>query len=291
MRPIYIIVYIYNIMNKISFYFKENIDYFKKSSLIDKILMIIGILFFIFIIITFIGGLYMWGFLLWGFSLQFFYEILTPLGFNFATPLRFFIFFTIVMSGLLYFFWLIKLRYKIEIIFLNSYFILSIFIIGFLIIFGFCFVNEIYKPELPMNITWSILEIKDQNLFSSDKNCSISYLSCQSSQRKKNFVIDDEIYCIFNTNENCSYQLKSLSIVKFYLNNNSQINENISVVSNQGYYNFRVEDNLKSLFIYPEFYNKSGKKLYSIYGFIPLYNKYTIQDYNQKQDKDDMRIL
>ncbi len=211
---------------------------------------------------------------------QFYKGYVESLGFNFRTPFGFFLLFFLLFIVLpSYLWWLYRRR-------INLYFVVALSIILFIIIFGICFVNESYISELPQDLQWQISEVEEHNKFQESQNCSITKLRCESSQGKKNFVIDDEIYCTFTTNENCSYKLGNISLVRFYLNNESQIREEIHTAPSQGYLNFRIEETLHQIVVYPNFYNSSGDKLSAYYLFISPYNKYSLGDYNQKESKE-----
>ncbi|MGV8152612.1 MAG: hypothetical protein ACP5OG_06015 [Candidatus Nanoarchaeia archaeon] len=263
------------LINKLKKLFDPLIAKYSKLKIVQKIY------FFIFLgVITIYSVLVILGW--FGLNLElislFYKSFIKPLGFNLKTPSMFFVMFG--LGFVLPLFMLIpKLRKT------NKYFKLATYLILFLLIFGICFINESYKPELPQSLIWTISYKGDHPRFSNSPNCSISKLECKSVQDKKNFVIDDEIVCTFRVNENCTFELKNTEITKFLLNNESQLTTNYPSQPSMGYFKFKVEENLHQIVVYPNFYNES-EKLYTYFIFISLYNKYSLQDYNEKLTKE-----
>ena len=193
-------------MNKLIKFIRKFKKDFKEASFKDRVLTIIGVIMFILFIVIIPFTIFIWGFLINSVISKFFDEIVIPLGFNFKKPIiyyGFFILFTVLIYSI---YWLIQSRggnIKIKI---NSYLIASIFIIGFLIIFGLCFINQNYKTDIPLNISWQVSNITEWSNFQKNSNCTISFLECKSSQNKDSFVIGDRIYCVYTVNENCTYK-------------------------------------------------------------------------------------
>ena len=141
----------------------------------------------------------MWGTLIKIFSLSFFYDIINPLAFDFQTPWKYFLFFSLIITFIFlggYFVKKFILKKKTKEI--NFYFVFGIYIFLFLSIFGFSFITQNYGSEFTQDIIWQVYQKGELLAFEQDISCSVSRLDCNSIGHYNKFVIGDEIYYQFS---------------------------------------------------------------------------------------------
>jgi len=242
----------------------EFIDEFKKLNLFLKIVAITILFSYLVFGVIFV--------FMSKFLFEFFYSnYINSLGFDIKTPLYLFV-------GLSFFFLLpLLLFFKKK---TNVYFAMGCFVFLFLIIFGFSFINQSYQSDLPINGRWNYESnnryVKD---FLSNPSCSISKLICNSD--KKYFVLEESVKCYFVVNETCPFSFDFLEIHYNFLNDSVG-----NTRGNSEYFEFNVNRNVTDMWIRPYFlFNNSSK--YTFYYNIHLANKYNLEEYNQKQTKEN----
>ena len=275
---------------KIDEIIKKQVKKYKVLSKNQKFLYLMLLIFFaIFFIGIILLGLYTFGFMIKFLSLSFFNDIIKPLAFDLVTPWAYFLSFVFISIMFVLGYAEIKIRKKTPI---NVYFIAGIYIFAFLLIFGFSFISQSYGSEFTKGFIWNTYPSNETNEFINNPNCSISRLNCNSIGHYNKFVIDDELYCQFELNPKCPFELTSLDLDKKYFNNNTIIKEEINTINSSGTINFILDSDLRYLFLVPQFTKINSPTDISLFHmYIYTRDRYTLEEYHQKENEKAFLIV
>lgn len=263
----------------------------KNSYKKNKPLFVVRSIFFVFLLITIMLGIYIWGVLIKIFSINFFYDLINPLAFDLNKPWNYFLFFVLITAVIIVVYILFMSAANKEIK-PNFFLISGVYIFAFLLIFGVAFISQSYGSEFVNDLSWNIYSWNDSDEFLKNPDCSISKLNCNSLGHFNKFVIGDEIYCKFLVNESCPFVLTSLDVEKGYFNNDTTDKKEISTSNLRGIVNFELEDNLRYIFINPQFLKENSFSDVSLFWiYVYTRDRYTLEDYHQKEREKAFLII
>lgn len=255
----------------------------------NKIQFLIISFIILFLILTILLGFYSWIVIFKVYTSLFIDNIIKPLSFDLKTPFIFFFFILLLTLVICIICSLIQehiFKRKPK----NNYhwIIFSFLIFAFLIIFGLCFISQTYGGEFSQDLPWNYHNKNDWDLFKNNPNCSISKLKCSS--KYNNFVIEEEVECVFDYNLACPIKLNYVVSHKVYKNNNTPFESFFS--PGRGVINFNVNENIEKISLNILILkNSSSNPMPLVYRDILISDKYTREEYHQKEHNKAFAII